>query len=365
MSVNRGDHAKHPDFIIHEHEPFNGGPPPTHLNGAPVTPTDLFFVRNHFPVPTIDPADYRLVVGGLVDNPLRLSLDDLRRDFPRHEITATLQCAGNRRTQFAALAPIPGELLWGDEAISTATWAGVPLRDVLLRADVQADTAHIAFEGLDRNDAGDRTFGGSIPLEKALQADVLLAYEMNGSLLPPLHGYPLRVVVPGYIGARSVKWLGSIMAQTAPSDNYYQAKAYRLFPPGANADNVDWSSGLMLGELPVNSLITAPADGASVTAGEPLTVRGIASGANGIARVDVTTDGGATWVSADLLAGPGGRWTWRFWQATLTLPPGTHEIAARAVDTAANTQPADPATIWNFKGYMNNAWPRLTVTVTG
>jgi sulfite oxidase len=184
---------------------------------------------------------------------------------------------------------------------------------------------------------------------------------MNGKPLPALHGAPLRLVVPGYIGARSVKWLSRIALQEEPSTNYFQARAYRLFPPGMSAESVEWDSGLMLGSFNVNSMINAPAAGETVAAG-PVAVRGWAfAGEREVARVDLSADAGKTWRVAEL-APARSRWSWRLWQATLALAPGEHELVCRAWDSAAQTQPEDPAHVWNFKGYMHNAWHRVRIT---
>src|SRR6202035_2649473 len=188
------------------------------------------------------PEAYRLTVGGLVEVPLTLSLADLRRDFAPVRLAATLECAGNRRSELIAHAPIPGELPWEEDAIGNAAWTGVPLAQVLAAARSLQAARHAAFTGLDETERhGSRfAFGGSIPLAKATSPEVLLAYEMNGEPLPAAHRAPLRVVVPGFIGARSVKWLADVHLQEEPSDNYFQAKAYRLFPPQVTAENVVW-----------------------------------------------------------------------------------------------------------------------------
>jgi sulfite oxidase len=304
---------------------------------------------------------YRLSVDGLVHKPLRLSVDELRAQFSEVVQEATLQCAGNRRRELMDVKPIPGELEWDVEAIGNAVWRGIRLSEVLQAAGLDDRARHVAFLGLDEVRQGGPAFGfgGSIPLEKALCPEVLLAYEMNGEPLPPLHGFPLRVVVPGYVGARSVKWLSRITVAAKPSGNYFQNYAYRLFPVQISAEEADWERGVPLGEFPVNAAILQPGNGDGVTAG-PLTVRGYAVSSRAIARVDVSLDGGDTWKTADLL-GERSAWSWRLWELQSRLEPGTHHIAVRAWDAAGRTQPEDPATIWNFKGYANTAWHKITI----
>jgi sulfite oxidase len=351
-------------LIVRSEMPFNGEPQVEALRQHAITPREIFFVRNHGNVPEIDPASYRLRVAGRVGRGLNLSLDQLRNEFPPVTLTATVQCAGNRRRDLIAVAPIPGEVPWDAGAISTARWRGAPLRDVLSAAGVEDGSGHVAFLSFDQveRDGQRFGFGGSIPLAKALSAEVLLAYEMNGAPLPPVHGFPLRVLVPGYIGARSVKWLAEITVQDQLSDNYFHARAYRLFPPHVGPTTVDWSEGMPLGEVPVNAVICTPAHGATVPAGA-VKVEGyaLAGGGRSVERVDVSADGGETWTIATLV-GEGLPWSWRFWEAQVRLPAGETEIAARAVDSASQTQPETARGIWNFKGYMNNAWHRVSVT---
>jgi sulfite oxidase len=357
--------GKHPRFVIKEQQPLNAGPPLHMLPETFVTPQELFYVRNHGTVPSVHPAHYRLGVGGLVMRQLSLSLPTLHA-LPRREVCAALQCAGNRRSELAAVEPIPGELPWGAEAVGNAVWAGAALRDVLEAAGVLPGARHVAFSGLDEVERQGRRFGfgGSIPIEKALSDEALLAYEMNGAALEPLHGYPLRVLVPGYIGARSVKWLAEITVQDEPSDNYFQAHAYKLFPPQARAATVDWSAGTMLGELNLNAVICTPGHGARLTAGQhSLAGYALAYGERPVAAVEVSRDGGATWAAAEL-SSEAQQWSWRLWRAKLHLEPGQHQLVVRAHDTAGNTQPADLAGRWNFKGYMNNAWHRVEVIVS-
>jgi sulfite oxidase len=358
---------KHPDLIIHTSEPLNAGPPPERICEAFVTPNQLFFVRNHGTIPAIDPQTYRLSIDGMVREPLNLSLDELRERFPIVEVVATLQCAGNRRKELNAVAPIPGEVPWGFEAISNALWRGVRLRDVLEAAGVGAGAHHAACVGFDYVQRQGRTynFGGSIPIAKALGPEVLLAFEMNGAPLPAAHGYPLRVVAPGYIGARSVKWLAGITLQTQPSSNYFQAQAYKLFPAHVRAETADWSCGEMLGAQTLSAVITTPCDG-QVLAGEPLLVQGFALPHAGhtLRRVELSIDGGTTWRAARLL-GDAEQWAWRLWELRVQLGIGWHELTARAFDTSRVAQPEDLRTVWNFKGYMNNAWHRVQLVARG
>jgi sulfite oxidase len=345
-------------MILHGEDPLNAEPPGALLAEHALTPAACFFVRNHGDVPAVDADAWRLRVGGLVERAAELSLADLRA-LPRHELTVTLECAGNRRAGLIAVRDIPGEAPWGPGAMSTATWAGAALADVLARTGVAEGAAHVAFVGADRCRETEELFGGSVPLEKALRAEVLLAFEMNGEPLPPVHGAPVRVVVPGYIGARSVKWVDRIEVRDAAWDGWFQAVAYRLLAPDETPGR---GRGVELGELALTADVLVPADGADVPAG-PTQLRGIAhaGGERRLVRVDVSTDGGGTWLQASLLEDLG-RWAWRRWTATVDLAPGEHEIVVRAWDSAAATQPADPAHVWNPKGYVNTAWGRVRLT---
>ncbi len=358
--------SKHPNLIVRQDNPFNAEPSLEALCQSPVTPVELFFIRSHGNMPSVDPVEYRLSIEN-TPIPLLLSLDDIQHRFAKVTVEATLQCAGNRRQGLMAVQPIPGEVDWDSAAISNSTWSGVRLRDVLEAAGIRATDQQlfVAFEGLDETERHNQRihFGGSIPIDKALSPEVILAYEMDEEPLPPAHGFPLRAVVPGYIGARNVKWLSRIMVQAMPSDNYFQSHAYKLFAPNITSETADWEAGLMLGEMSINSVICWPHNGMTIPSGT-IEVRGyaIAGGNRYVARVDVSDDGGQSWITADLL-GDARPWTWRFWRARLTLTPGEHQLAVRAVDSAANTQPENARSIWNFKGYMNNAWHRVTVMV--
>ena len=353
-------YGKRADLIVHEQEPFNAETPRASLAEGPLTATDAFYVRGHGAVPQIDPTAWRLRVRGLVERELDLSLTTLREAFRERTETATLQCAGNRRAGLIAVRDIPGEAPWGPGATGTATWTGVALADVLALAGPLRDAAHVGFEGADLSAEAEpaERFGGSIPLDKACRPEVLLAWAMNGEPLPPVHGAPLRVVVPGYIGARSVKWLERIDLRSSPWEGYFQHVVYRLLPEHGTAAP---GAGMPLGLVALNADVLSPADGATVAAG-PVEIRGyaFAGGERHVARVDVSLDGGLRWSQAELLDDLG-RWAWRQWQITLQLPPGEHEIMVRAWDSSAATQPEDEAALWNPKGYVNNARPRVRI----
>ena len=313
--------GKHPAMRVWQREPLNVEAAPDLLAASDITELRAFYVRSHGPVPAINAAAHQITVSGLVRTPLELDLDGLRSLCPQRSVTATLQCAGNRRSELIAVRPIEGEIPWGPGVIGTAVWCGVSLADLLTRAGVRADATHVELIGEDVDPDG-RSFGGSIPLAKALSGEVLLADRMNGEPLCAAHGAPLRAVVPGYIGARSVKWLREINLLSAPSPNYYQAVAYRVHPPSVTDRDADPSAAIPLGELAVNAAILTPCDGADLAAGN-VTVTGyaISGGANRVERVDVTVDDGASWQCADLLDAPS-PWAWRRWRLTLDLPAG-------------------------------------------
>lgn len=353
-------YGKRSDLIVHEQEPLNAETNLAALAEGPLTATDAFYVRGHGPIPRSDRAAWHLRVHGLVERELELSLPTLREAFQERHVTATLQCAGNRRAGLVAIRDIPGEAPWGPGATGTAIWTGVALADVLALAKPVRDALHVGFEGIDlcSQASPPERFGGSIPLDKACRPEVLLAWGMNGEPLPLVHGAPLRVVVPGYIGARSVKWLERIELLSVPWPGHFQHVAYRLLPedaiPGPGA-------GMPLGLIALNADVLSPANGETVAAG-PVEVRGyaFAGGERHVARVDVSVDGDSDWSQAELLDDYG-RWAWRHWRATLVLAPGEHEIIVRAWDSSAATQPEDEAALWNPKGYVNNARPRIRV----
>jgi sulfite oxidase len=328
-----------------------------------VTSVDHFFMRSHAPAPAIDPATWRLEVDGLVERPGSFTLEELTGCYPRREVTATLVCAGLRRSEFLSLGPLPGELPWGPEPASTGHWSGIPLAHVLRTVGVGVTARYVEFTGLDRVERQGRQFGfgGSIDVAKALSDEVLLATELNGAPLPEAHGFPLRAVVPGWIGARSVKWLGRITLREDPSPNYFQTKAYRVQRKINPKDPRDVSAGVALSEVPLNVVIVDPQPKQAVPAG-PVRVRGWALGSGGqaLTRIEVSPGRERDWVQADIIRS-GAPWGWSLWQATVKLTKGRHTLVARASDCTGASQPAMLSATWNVKGYNNNAWYRVSV----
>ncbi len=348
--------------LVHDSEGLNTATWPTPTDEF-ITPADCFFTRSHAPTPRIDPRAWCLEVTGLVDRPTTLTLEELHRRYPAREVTATMVCAGLRRLEFLRLGPLPGELPWGPEPVSTGRWGGVALGDLLRDVGPRAEARHVEFIGLDCVERlGERFgFGGSIDLAKALSAEVLLANRLNGAPLPPDHGFPLRAVVPGWTGARSVKWLGRIVLASQPSENYFQRKAYRVQREINPLDGRDVTAGVALTEVPLNAVILGPAPDDVVPAGRAR-VHGWAMGAGGrvVTGLQLSCDAGEHWVPARILEG-NTPWAWALWEAMVELRPGSHTLVVRAVDSAGTTQPATLDDTWNVRGYNNNAWHRVTV----
>ncbi len=356
--------GKSDDLIVHGRAPFNAEPPLDRLRAAFVTPGDLLYVRCHGDIPALD-AGHRVSVGGLVASPLDLDATELRTRFAPHRVRSVMQCAGNRRADMRAVRPVSGDP-WAGGAIGHAEWTGARLADVLRAAGCRdGDGLHVAFESRDVAETADGAarFGVSIPLAKALHPDVLLAWAMDGRDLTPEHGFPLRIVVPGYAGVRSPKWLSSITVQDRPSDAFQQAKDYKLFPPDMRKETEDLSRGVTIDEMPVNSAICVPAPGTRLEPGRTAVSGWAAASGRAITRVDLSGDGGRSWIQAEIEAHDGSPWSWTFWRAALDLPPGEHELCVRAWDAAGQTQPAQPDDTWNFKGYLSAAWHRVRVTV--
>ncbi|MDT5326553.1 MAG: sulfite oxidase [Mycobacterium sp.] len=224
---------------------------------------------------------------------------------------------------------------------------------------------HVAFNAPDvaQEASPVQSYGSSIPLHKAMSEEVLLAWEMNSAPLARAHGGPVRVVVPGYIGARSVKWVTAITVQPVPSENYFQANDYSILPPEADPNTAAPGEGISLSSLPLNCDILVPGDDEEIPAG-PLTIRGWAMAGDGrsIGRVDVSLDEGRTWRQADIQPATS-QWAWRLWSLTVEAHPGPMSLTARAWDDTGVTQPESPASLWNPRGYQNNAWAHVELTV--
>ncbi|MEM8733505.1 MAG: molybdopterin-dependent oxidoreductase [Planctomycetota bacterium] len=356
------------DLIFRTTDPRNAEPALNKLIESWITPTERFYVRSHAPNPVIDARDYRLAVEGMVDQELSLSMEDLKK-FQEYEITATLTCAGNRRAEFNAEGKVGG-VQWEAGAIGNATWTGVSLGEVLKQAGVQDGAKHVWFEGLDeiakKGPNGEPTipFGASIPLEKlehqAGAPGALLVYKMNGQPLTADHGYPLRTLVPGYIGARSVKWVGRVVVSDTTSPNHYLATAYKLVK---KTDPLDWSEAGPIYRYLVNAAIGSHDEKTELSAGEvALAGYVLPSGILGakVTSVEVSTDGGDQWKQAELY-GDQQDFCWQLWKAEVGVSSSTKEILVRAKDSSGGFMPQRVP--WNAKGYLQNSWYRLPVTV--
>jgi sulfane dehydrogenase subunit SoxC len=323
-----------------------------------VTPVGLHYLLIHYDIPVVDPDTWRLQVAGRVGRELSLSLENLR-SRPAVTLAVTMECAGNGR---AHLSPRPLSQPWLLEAVGNAEWTGTPLRSLLEEAKIGDDAVEVLFRGLDRGIEGgeDQHYERSLPLAEALGEDVLLAYAMNGQPLAPQHGFPLRLLVPGWYGMTSVKWLERITVLDAPFDGYQQARGYRM------RQSPD-EEGTPVSRMLPRSLMVPPGipDFATRERTAPPgrhTLRGRAwSGFGAIERVEVSADGGASWSDARLGPQPA-RWSWRSWEWDWEArAPGVYELCCRAADEAGNVQPLEAP--WNLGGYANNEVHRVPVTV--
>ncbi|ADB51045.1 sulfite oxidase [Conexibacter woesei] len=331
----------------------------------PITPPGLHYVLVHYDIPAVDPAAWRLEIGGRVTRPRSLSLAQLRA-LPAVTRAVTLECAGNGR---ALLEPRPISQPWLTEAVGTAEWTGVPLALLLDEAGLGDDVVELLFSGLDRGveDGVEQRYERSLSLADALAGDVLLAYAMNGAPLPPQHGFPLRLVVPGWYGMAHVKWLGAITALTEPFGGYQQAVGYRLYASEEELASGD-GDGAPVTRIAPRSLTVPPGIPDFLTrervldAGRCVLAGRAWSGRAPIERVEVSADGGEHWSEA-ALDPPLGPHAWRGWSWTWDATPGAWTICSRATDATGETQPLTP--VWNVKGYVNNAVERIPVTVRG
>mmetsp|Transcript_34963 Transcript_34963/g.51959 ORF Transcript_34963/g.51959 Transcript_34963/m.51959 type:complete len:670 (-) Transcript_34963:83-2092(-) len=392
------------DLLPATSKPFNGEPRIETLTDSYLTPNNKFYVRNHLAVPDICPEEYRLIVKGKGKDTIKkkiYKLQDLKTKFPKHEVVTTLQCAGNRREDLhdkdhkIFISPH-----WVVGAMSTAKWGGVRLRDVLADCGLDVDAIalgekmppngieHIQMEGYDHDETG-YTYGGSFPIEKAVDGlgEVLLAYEMNGEDLPRDHGYPVRVVIPGHVGARQVKWVHKIILSNQESKKSYQCKSYRHFAPDITfeKDLAEWpparlDQGPIIHEQPVTSFVCNPPQGSTIGVKgvgggikKEVTIKGVAwsGGGRKVERVDVSIDGGTSWTAAELYKPISQRYNhhWAWTQFYLTIPLSEEiqeklkrgekvklDVTSKAVDSAFNVQPETMAPYWNPRGIAINHW---------
>lgn len=337
-----GEDAGHPrpfpGLIIREQEPLNLESPFPSF-GEPLTPTNRFFVRGHFPIPRIDPAAWRLRIEGEVRRALELTYDDLK-GLPAKTIAATIECAGNGR---AYLIPKAKGLLWGLGAVGNAEWTGVPLSTVLDEAGLKDEAVEVILEGADRGEVAEEpkspgaiAFERSLPLDKARKPEVLLAYRMNGEDLEPEHGAPVRVIVPGWYGMASVKWLARITVTPTPFRGYWQTIEYAYFGRERGHPTL-----LPVTVMEVKSAIAQPALHEVIPPGAPYRISGAAwAGESQVAKVEVSADDGATWREATLLGEPI-PFSWRLWECEWQAPhkPGRYRLMSRATDDRGRAQP--------------------------
>ena len=320
----------------------------------PVTPVGLHYLLIHYDVPVVDPEAWRLTVRG--ERELVLSLQELRARTAV-EAAVTMECAGNGR---ARLDPRPISQPWLLEAVGTARWRGAPLRPLLEEAGL-GRAVEVLCTGLDRGVEGgeEQAFQRALPLEEALRDEVLLAYEMNGEPLPPQHGFPLRLVVPGWYGMTNVKWLERIELVDSPFAGFQNVSGYRL-------RQTEDEEGVPLDRMQPRSLLAPPGIPEFMTR-DRLVPAGVVplegrawSGLAPVETVEVSTDGGESWSPAELEP-EGEPWAWRGWSYRWRAEPGEHVLCCRARDAAGNEQPREPA--WNLGGYANNAVQAVRVTV--
>ncbi|CAA3018146.1 nitrate reductase [NADH] 2 [Olea europaea subsp. europaea] len=379
--------ARHSSMVrLTGKHPFNAEAPlPRLMHHGFITPVPLHYVRNHGTVPKAIWEDWTVEITGLVKRPVRLTMDQLVNEFPSKEFPVTLVCAGNRRKEQNMVKKTAG-FNWGAAGISTSVWRGVPLRAILKRCGVfsrKKGALNVCFEGAeDLPGGGGSKYGTSIRKEIAMDPsrDIILAYMQNGEGLSPDHGFPVRVIIPGFIGGRMVKWLKRVIVTTQESDSYYHYKDNKVLPSHvdaelANAEAWWYKPEHIINELNINSVITTPCHEEilpvnSWTTQRPFTIRGYAYSGGGkkVTRVEITMDGGETWqvATVDHPEKPnkyGKYWCWCFWSLEVEVLDllGAKEICVRAWDETLNTQPEK--LIWNLMGMMNNCWFRVKTNV--
>ncbi|HKW70810.1 MAG TPA: sulfite oxidase [Candidatus Dormibacteraeota bacterium] len=330
-----------PDQVVRRADPLNCEVRLSRLAEGSVTPNERFYIRNHFPVPSPVARTWRLKVHGLVNEPLSMSLPELMR-MRGETIPVTLECAGNGRSLFNP--PIEGEP-WSLGAVSSAEWTGIPIFEVLDKAGLGPNANHLVFRSVDG-------FERALSIEEAREGPTLLAFGMNGEPLPPVHGYPLRVIVPAWYAVASVKWVSEIEVTDHPFDGHFQVQRY-IYESSQGTQPVKYQK--------VRSVITEPEDGETIPAGD-VVIRGVAwSGAFPLGQVHLSIDQGE-WLQATLQGLPD-RYAWRLWQLETRIDRrGPVTIRARATDINRESQPEQAE--WNRLGYGNNSIQTVTVTIS-
>jgi DMSO/TMAO reductase YedYZ molybdopterin-dependent catalytic subunit len=331
---------------------------PVALLDSFITPIEHFYVRSHMPIPTVDAASFALKIGGEVNAAMSVSLDELKK-MPAVTVTTTLECAGNGRGFFE---PAVAGIQWQKGAVGTARFTGVRMSEMLKKAGVKTGALNVEMHAADRPPGTMPAFVRQVPMAKAMHADTILAWDMNGQPIPQVHGAPLRAIIPGWEGAYSVKWVNQLNVLAKDSDSFWFVSGYRYpnrrVAPGAAVDAKDMEP---LKGLAVKSLITTPANGASVAAGK-IPVAGFAwAGENEITKVDVSTDHGVTWQAARL-TGERAPFAWRrFEYEFAATKPQSYLILSRATDAKGNVQPA--VSQWNPSGYLWNQYDSVRVEI--
>ncbi|RLL96000.1 hypothetical protein CFD26_103036 [Aspergillus turcosus] len=365
---------KHPDMLHLLQFPYNGEPPKRLVTSKPITPNPLHFVRNHGGIPIIEKDKWSLCMDGLVKQAKTYTLDDLMDEskFPRMQTTITMQCSGTRRYEQISLYGGQGDEVpqapWAEGAIGTAQYTGISLKKVIKDCGgLVAPAKHLELYGAETyiKDLEAMNYVVSIPWSKVKANEVILAWEMNGEPLPKIHGYPLRVVVMGYIGARSVKWLYRIKAIENPSRAPVQSKEYLYFNQQVGKYNLRPTDGIQIQEMPVSSAIMSPWMKQAVIHTGTIHCKGWAYSGGGRwpERVELSADGGFSWydVPPENMSKKG-RWTWRTWQMDLPCQvEGWIEIVCRCWDNALNTQPLNVRAAWNWGLHVTSSAHRISV----
>ncbi|KAL5338356.1 molybdopterin binding oxidoreductase [Aspergillus crustosus] len=365
---------KHPDMLHLLQFPYNGEPPKRLVTSKAITPNELHFVRNHGGVPIIQKDKWRLCLDGLVVNAKSYTLQELQDEerFPTMEKDVTIQCSGTRRieqiTRYGGQGDEVPQAPWAEGAIGTARYKGISLKKLIKDCGGLVSPAkHLEFYGADTyiKDLEAMNYLVSVPWSKVKANEVILAWEMNGEPLPMIHGYPLRVVVLGYIGARSVKWLYRVKAIETPSPAPVQSKEYLYFNQQIGKYNLQPTDGIQIQEMPVSSAIMSPWNKQAIIHNGKIRCKGWAYSGGGRwpERVELSADGGFSWYAAPQeKMSRKGRWIWRTWEADLPCEvEGWIEIVCRCWDNSINTQPLDVRAAWNWGLHVTQSAHRISV----